>query len=248
MIIDSYAHCGRTKYRPLEDVVAVLDDAGIAKAVLVQHMGEFDNSYIGEAVADSAGRMSAVALVDPLGDWVEALSNLAASGSFRGIRVDTVMLLDAPDMCGTALDAGFNLLIYIDRDDVIGLPSRIGELAARNRERLLVVSHYGLASAPNALFRSDSLAANIAAEPNARFILSGQKMFSNYPFADFHQPTRDLINLYGADRLMWGSNFPVCGSGGGYREGIKMLQSGVLQLSTNTIEQILWKTATATWF
>ena len=46
MIIDSYTHCGISKYLPIEDVSATMDRAGVHRAVLAQHLGEFDNSYI----------------------------------------------------------------------------------------------------------------------------------------------------------------------------------------------------------
>ena len=49
-IVDAYTHCGLRKYHPIEKIRHVMNLADVARAVLVQHLGEFDNSYIGNMV------------------------------------------------------------------------------------------------------------------------------------------------------------------------------------------------------
>ena len=63
-ITDAYGHCGLRKFRPIEDVKRITDRHGVARANLVQHMGEFDNSYIGGIVRDEPERFAGVFLVD----------------------------------------------------------------------------------------------------------------------------------------------------------------------------------------
>ena len=41
-IVDAYSHCGISKYRPVENVQDIMRRNGVARAVLVQHLGEYD--------------------------------------------------------------------------------------------------------------------------------------------------------------------------------------------------------------
>ena len=84
-MIDAYCHCGISKYLPLEDVLAATDHAGMARAVLVQHIGEYDNRYLAELTAAHPGRFAAVGLVDPAPrDWPQTLVKLNEMGHFAG--------------------------------------------------------------------------------------------------------------------------------------------------------------------
>ncbi|HUE16056.1 MAG TPA: hypothetical protein VMR25_17935, partial [Planctomycetaceae bacterium] len=59
-IVDAYAHCGLSKYEPIEKVREVMAAAGVSRAVLVQHLGEFDNSYIGPVVQSDPQHLAGV--------------------------------------------------------------------------------------------------------------------------------------------------------------------------------------------
>ncbi len=43
-IIDGYTPCGLSKYEPIEKVRKVMAGAGVQRAVLAQHLGEYDNT------------------------------------------------------------------------------------------------------------------------------------------------------------------------------------------------------------
>ena len=88
MIIDAYSHCAKTKYLPVEDVLATMAEAGVVRTVLCQHLDNYDNSYLSDAVARYAGQFAAVCLVNP--DDLDAVSVLRSwnrTGHFRGIRL-----------------------------------------------------------------------------------------------------------------------------------------------------------------
>ena len=63
-ITDGYSHCGLSKWRPLEDVDRVMDRFHVERAVLAQHLGEFDNTYIEMVVRARPERFAGVFLVD----------------------------------------------------------------------------------------------------------------------------------------------------------------------------------------
>ena len=55
MTIDGYCHCGISKYQPVDVVLRVMNKHAVDRAVLCQHLGEYDNSYLAEVVKDSSG-------------------------------------------------------------------------------------------------------------------------------------------------------------------------------------------------
>ena len=55
-VVDGYCHCGTSKYRPIEDIGKVMGRFGVSRAVLVQHLGEFDNRYIERVAGEDPGR------------------------------------------------------------------------------------------------------------------------------------------------------------------------------------------------
>jgi predicted TIM-barrel fold metal-dependent hydrolase len=88
MTIDGYCHCGISKYRPVDVVLGVMNKHAVDRAVLCQHLGEYDNSYLAEVVNDHPGRFAAVCLVDPTQpDAHVQLRRWEEHGNFRGVRI-----------------------------------------------------------------------------------------------------------------------------------------------------------------
>jgi predicted TIM-barrel fold metal-dependent hydrolase len=67
MIIDAYTHCGVDKFQPLPDVQAMMREVGVTKAVLAQHLGQYDNSYIASCVRTNPETLAGVAMIDATG-------------------------------------------------------------------------------------------------------------------------------------------------------------------------------------
>ena len=70
-----------------------------------------------------------------------------------------------------------------------------------------------------------------------------------YPFRDLHEPCRRVIRAFGADRCVWGSNFPCelwCPNVT-YAQHLGLF-THELGLDQSTQEAILGKTAKALWF
>jgi predicted TIM-barrel fold metal-dependent hydrolase len=94
-LIDGYTHCGLSKYRPVEDVLAAMQSAGVTRAVLCQHLREYDNEYLAHVVASSPATFAAVCLVDPTSPTAAAdLQKWHATGRFRGVRLLAQWLSD----------------------------------------------------------------------------------------------------------------------------------------------------------
>ncbi|GAH86647.1 unnamed protein product, partial [marine sediment metagenome] len=87
-MIDGYCHCGLSKYEPLPVLERVMAKSNISRAVLVQHLGEFDNSYIKSIIDDDPQRFAGVFLVDhEKEDSIEKLIKWVETGSFSGVRL-----------------------------------------------------------------------------------------------------------------------------------------------------------------
>ena len=45
-IVDTHCHTGTNKYEPVEALMFHMEQANVSKAVLIQHAGNTDNSYL----------------------------------------------------------------------------------------------------------------------------------------------------------------------------------------------------------
>src|SRR5579862_4197612 len=88
--------------------------AKVSRAVLVQHLGEFDNSYIGSVCASDPERFAGVLLVDHLDENVaKALQRWVATSNFRGLRLTADALLARPELFSLAVGLGLVILLYV---------------------------------------------------------------------------------------------------------------------------------------
>ena len=62
--VDTHYHASPTWFEPVEVFIFHMDRCGIDKGVLVQHRGEFDNTYLLECARRYPDRISAMGLVD----------------------------------------------------------------------------------------------------------------------------------------------------------------------------------------
>ena len=90
LIIDTHCHAGNNWFEPIETLEFEMDRNGVDKAVLIQHGGTYDNTYLLQEAAKRSGRFKVAVLVDPesrdpLGD----LAQLAEQGA-AGIRIAPV--------------------------------------------------------------------------------------------------------------------------------------------------------------
>lgn len=208
MTIDAYTHCGVSKYLPVEDVLAVMEKAGVERAVLVQHLGEFDNGYIETAVAEHPDRFVAVGLADHRRtDWPDALDRIAGGRRLRGVRIPQEALTENAAFCEGVMARG--LVPLLDLPDGVGRElARVRALARDHPEVPVVVSHLGYPEVSDGRVARGREIAELAAEPSVTVLLSGQSQFCAYPYAPLSELRDAVIGAFGPDRVMWGSNFP----------------------------------------
>ena len=246
-VIDGYCHCGISKYQPLPVVQELLAALRVERAVLVQHLGEFDNRYLESVVRELPTTFCAVALVDPCApDWHEQLSQLASGGRFRGLRIPRETLLEHPALPKAAADLGLVLVI----DASAGVSECLRALHALLDHGLarLQISHLGypLITEGNVRDRRDLL--QLADCENVYVALSGQSMWLSYPYAPLRDFIHAVIEHFGPHRLVWGSNFPVCGGIQSAYDDLQLVLAGGWGLTPSEVELVTHANAERLWF
>lgn len=248
-IIDSYLHCGLSKYRPVEDVEATMVAAGVSRAVMVQHLGEYDNGYIGGLVEARPDRFAGVCLVDHqdagAGRHLEAL---IADGPFRGVRLTSEVLRVAPEVFGAAAEAGAVIVFYAP-EGISGSVDALGDFLQSYPACRLVVTHLGNPRAEDSPeFPGHSGLFRLGDYGGVYLQLSGMEMFCPYP----HEPLYPLIEAaagsFGPERLLWGSNYPVVGGVDDYRRELDLLLVGRLPLPAQAIPAVAGGNGRELWF
>lgn len=248
-IIDGYTHCGLSKYHPIEQVRAVMSGAGVDCTVLAQHLGEYDNTYIGDIAAGDPQHFAAVGLVDHESvQAVDELEHLASSGHFRGVRYTTDLITAAPHLLHEAARLGLVVVLWAPN----GLGRHVTQLdhwLDSHADARLVITHLAtpdIAEAPH--FKNAKACFQLARHGNVYLQLSGMKMCCPYP----HEPLYDLVaqgfEHFGPDRLYWGSNYPVIGDVDDYRADLQLLLEGKLPLPEDAIERVASGNAKRLWF
>jgi L-fuconolactonase len=236
-IIDCHVHAADNWYEPVETLLFHLDAAEVDKAVLVQQQGQFDNSYILECAWNYSDRLYAVVLVDvSRANAVDHLSDLAEQGA-HGIRLrptdrspgaDPLAIwrqaeaLSLPISCvGTlerfsdpafaqVIEAVPNATIIIEHLGSVNLPD--GEVAPYALRRQV----FALARYPNVAIKFHGL---------GEICPRVQPFPQPFPFDRRYLELFDLAyQAFGADRLLWGSDFPPVSGREGYTNALRWPQ------------------------
>ena len=248
-MIDAYAHCGTGKFLPVEDVRLRMDGARITRAVLCQHLGEYDNSYLESVVRAEPDRFTAVALVDGKGDgWRQALAVVGASGAFRGLRIVDDMLAENPALGEEAASLGLVIVVYAPAGIVRALPP-IRRLLAACPAATVEITHLGNPRLERGSVVSGLELLELASEPGVVVTLSGLSMFCEYPHGELGGFIAATIDAFGPERVLWGSNFPVGGADeASYKRDLDLILSGAWGLEASAVELITEDNARRIWF
>lgn len=248
-IIDGYTHCGLSKYEPIERVAEVMASANVSRAVLVQHLGEFDNSYLARIAAAEPQRFAAVCLIDHQpDDCIATLNRWANTGCIKGIRLSTDALAARPALADAAVDLDLIIVLYVP-DGVPPAASLLSDLFQRRPDARLVVSHLGKpdpTDSPRFAKWGDTL--RLAEHPGVYLQLSGMKMLCPWPHEPLYPLIEQAVERFGAARIYWGSNFPVVGDATDYMNDLSLVLDGKLPIASADIAAIVGQNAKRLWF
>jgi len=215
-----------------DDMVKAMDAVGVDGAILVSpySMYRYDASYALEVLKKHPGRFGLVKPVDPadpgvadvIADWKRTPGTVA------------IRLMLARGAAEDPADRGLNRVLaeaarHSFPVNVLcwGRLDQVEGLAARNPNTRLVIDHLGLlqpfeppppkepwAELPKVL----RLAAheNIAIKISAACTLSHQP----YPYRDIWDPLRRILDAFGLDRCLWGTDWTRAVALLTYKEGV----------------------------
>jgi L-fuconolactonase len=214
-------------YRDYEpgDLRPLLEERGISRTVLVQAApSDAETDFLLELADRHAGIGAVVGWVDLAAAGAPArLAVLAGHERFRGVRP---MIQDIDDdvwMLRDALTPAIHALVELGlRFDALVLPRHLGHLAHlldRHPGLPMVIDHGAkpdIAGGGLAPWRESMRP--LAERPGVYCKLSGlvTEAASGWHVDDLRPYAEVLFELFGADRLMWGSDWPVVNLAGGY--------------------------------
>ena len=261
VVVDTHCHASPYWFEPVEILLDQMTRNDVDKAVLIQVRGVFDNSYLMECVHRFPGRFSAVVVVDTeQPDALERLEQWAEQGA-EGLRLGPTMRSRGRDPLAIwrkAADLGL----------VVSLLGTVEEFASPDFENIvkglpslsIIMEHLGGVGAywgpgrrdPAIPYPAYQKVLALAQYPNTFMKTPGFGEFCPRP-APFRQPmpfqevpplVEMAVEAFGANRLMWGSDFPPVANREGYRNALRFPMEGVRFNSQEDKELVFGQTAT----
>jgi len=209
----------------LAEIAALAGDAGVTSAVLVQSQAsERDTRWLLEVAKGSSFVAGVVGWTDLAAANVgERLDSLAEDGPLVGIRPLTEASpddwFDAP-----AIDAGLDALVARGLTfDALIRPRHLASLdrlAARHPGRASMIDHAAKPAIGIDKTAWREAMAPLATRPNVWCKLSGlmTELSPDGSADDLPPYIADMLALFGPDRIVWGSDWPVLNLRGTYAE------------------------------
>jgi L-fuconolactonase len=227
---------------PVEDLLETMEASGIERAVLVPLSPHDD--YLRECLSRSDGRFAGIGVLDAdkSGDADDIRRRFSEVG-IRGLRVHHLGApstaraeeLETWPVLSALRELGGVVWLYVSAEQLTLVPVVLARLPGLS----VVLNHLGWPLPDQ--FQIDSLGRpmiegpippptlptvrELAAYESARVMLSGEYAFSKeeFPFDDVGEVVRALHDAYGADRMMWASDWPWIRQEPGYEPQLRLV-------------------------
>jgi len=215
-----------------DDMIAAMDSVGVDGAVIVSPwtMYRYDPSYAVEVFGKHPDRFRLVAPFDPndpgVAEKIAEWAKVKGAVAIRIMMVDGVSTDAADPGIGRVLSAAgrhalpVNLLCW-------GRLAQVGKLAARHSGTRLVIDHLGIPQsmeppAPAQPFATLPDVLALAAHDNIVIKITGACTLSQqpFPYGDIWDPIRRILDAYGIERCMWGTDWTRAVAFLTYKQGV----------------------------
>jgi L-fuconolactonase len=264
MIVDAHVHIWKqdlgfpnpaatfmspTSDIPLELLGRYMDEHGVGRAVLVQPMypGE-DNSLIADAARAEPGRYAAVCVVDPrLPEAPDRLEFWVKERGCRGLRLRPAFGAETAAFENDALwDRCRKLGVVVSVLGRMEHVSAIARRAGRFADVPIIVDHLAHPD-PQSGTSSPAFQAFLALadRPNVSVKPTGFHNFSKlpYPHGDCDVLFRAVLDRFGPDRMIWGSDFPHVLVKAGYGPAVRHFERRYPYLGAADRDRIMARNA-----
>ncbi len=212
-VIDTHVHAGPPAYASVEAFIADMDRLGMRRAVLVQHFGQHDDTYLAAALRRYAGRFALIGSADPDDPaMVERLEpHLRASGA-QGIRLPAGSRSPGRDpeaIWQRADELGLIVSVRGPFADIID-PGFKAIVASCQRIRFRF-EHIGWIKADDPIATTANIDRflRLADHQNTAVQLSGFYLNSatTYPYPSSRALVRAALDAFGPARTMWSGDW-----------------------------------------
>jgi predicted TIM-barrel fold metal-dependent hydrolase len=238
-----------------EEFLSLMSHAGVDHAILVQAFGayKYDNNYVADAAARYPDRFVAVCIVDGLDpEAARKLDYWVDERAVRGLRVVTwtepETMLDDPRI-GPLWQRASELRLPVCVLTHFHQVPRLRPVLERFPEMRLALDHLGLPKLDDGpAYPTLQPLFELARFPNfygkfSSWTIAGAASNGESACADFF---RRLIDAFGPQRLMWGSNFPASNELT-YRGFVEFAQEQLGFLSAEESRWLFSDTALSLW-
>jgi predicted TIM-barrel fold metal-dependent hydrolase len=212
---------GWSQQRPatVEQLLSSMDAAGVDQAVLVHAATAYgyDNSYAADSLEGRESRLAGVCTVDFLsGHTVDDVKYWVDQREFSGVRLkgakvsDLLRVFDSPVAAPVWADLQDRQLPVCISVDPAGI-SMVRSLLNRFPRLQLLIDHAGNPDVAGGLPFFPATEFFGLSEFGGVYLKLTTVTFERIRAVEVHVPSvvQALIANFGADRLMWGSNFPA---------------------------------------
>ena len=240
------------QYRPA-DLEPSLDRNGIRATVLVQAAPTIEETEYLLGIADATDSVAGVVgwadFESPCGPM--HLERLAGHPKFKGVRPMIQDISDAGWMLRDGLRPCFDAVIGLDLAfDALGHPRHLANfhaLLTRHPDMRVVVDHCMKPQIRDLAFDdwAEGMSA-LARDTNAFVKLSGlvTECDSDWDVEKLRPYAERVLELFGIDRIMWGSDWPVCLLRATYDQWFEAAEVLTRQLTPSEKKRVFGGTAT----
>ena len=266
-LIDSHVHVWKhdPKYPfapgatpPAEDaspetLIDLMRENGVSHTVIIQvsHY-KWDNRYLADVLRRYPTYFRGVCRVNPQDpDAPDHLSRLTKEQGFHGVRISPGAGADSDWIRGPLMPPLWRRCANLEvpmtvLTPVTRLPDLIPLIEA-NPDLTVVTDH--MADCPLGQPEKLELLLNLARYPRVFVKISHMWSLSHepYPYPDAARQVKQLYLRFGAKRLMWGTDWPICLKQLSYAKAVELFRDHLDFVTPADHEQILCKTVQEVW-
>lgn len=230
-------------------LAAAMDDAGVTQALAIQpRVYGYDHAYL-LAAAQLAGRLRVMPLINVVRPTAcEEMEALARHPAVAGFRVVVGGHRSAAAMLAAPASRVWSRLADLQRP--VGLLTEpdllpaVAETAERHPDLRIVLDHLGRIEAAS-WHQHGPVLLDLARLPNLYVKVSAVGYLSGQPspYDDLRRPVTQLLESYGADRLLWGSDWPHAYEYGTYADSYRSVEEALTGASDAELDRIRAGTA-----
>jgi len=235
-----------------EMLLGLMRTNGVARTVLIQVIHyRWDNRYIASVLKRYPQYFKGVCRVNPEDPTApDHLSDLTEQG-FHGVRLSPSADADGDWIRGPLMPPLWRRCAELHVPMTVLTPvTRLPDLVPlieRNPELTVVIDH--MADSP--VNQPEKLELLLALERYPRVFVKISHMWSlskqSYPYPDAAEQVKRLYDKFGAERLMWGTDWPICLKQLSYARAVALFRDHLGFMPTKDHEQVLYKTVQRVW-